>query len=68
MTRMPTAPRATKRMLFALPVVIANVERSHPGPLTSDWNRDALPALADATGSAFETYRRRKNDVPLALF
>ncbi len=28
-----------------------NEERSHAGPPTSDWNLDALPALADATGS-----------------
>jgi hypothetical protein len=27
-------------------------ERSHSGPLASDWNQDALPALANAIGSA----------------
>jgi hypothetical protein len=28
-----------------------NDERSHAGSLTLDWNKDALPALADAFGS-----------------
>jgi hypothetical protein len=29
---------------------LPKAKRSHAGPLTLDWNRDTLPALADAFG------------------
>ncbi len=44
--RNPSRQRSSVRARIAI-----NAKRSHAGPTTSDWNRDVLPALADATGS-----------------
>jgi hypothetical protein len=43
-------PNASR--LYGSARIKANAERSHAGPLALDCNRDALPALADATGWA----------------